>query len=505
MASPLRKLVGQTAIYGLSSILGRFLNYLLTPLYTSKLVFQPDQYGIITEMYAYVAFLVVLLTYGMETAFFRYFAEQKEKQGAVFSTALWSLIITSLIFIVAVSVFAQPIANFLGYPDHKEFVSWFGIIVGLDALIAIPLAKLRANNRAIRFASINFAFIGVNIGLNLFFLAYCLPMYKAGNTNLLIDWAYNPEIGVGYVFIANLIASISRFLLMLPEILRVKFQFDWSTWKRMMRYALPLLIAGLAGIVNETLDRALLKWLLYDELGEVLTMTQLGIYGACYKLSIVITLFIQAYRYAAEPFFFDQKEDKNAPATYAKMLHLFFAFVMFVFLVVTLFLDVFKYFIPNEAYWVGLDIVPVLLLANVFLGVYYNLSVWYKLTDKTQIGSYISIVGALLTIGLNVALIPYFGFRGSAWATLGCYFTMSVLSYYIGQRYYRVPYSLFKIFAYLSLALIFYFSHSMLQQVESTFLYLIRTSMLVIFAALAYYLEWKLPQKNGNNYSNHQQ
>lgn len=505
MASPLRKLVGQTAIYGLSSILGRFLNYLLTPLYTSKLVFQPDQYGIITEMYAYVAFLVVLLTYGMETAFFRYFSEQKSKQGLVYSTALWSLIITSLIFIVAVSVFAQPIANFLGYPDHSEFVSWFGIIVGLDALVAIPLAKLRANNQAIRFASINFAFIGVNIGLNLFFLAYCLPMYKAGTTNFLIDWAYNPEIGVGYVFIANLIASISRFLLMLPDVLRVKLLFDWSTWIRMIRYALPLLIAGLAGIVNETLDRALLKWMLYDNLGEVLTMTQLGIYGACYKLSIVITLCIQAYRYAAEPFFFDQKDDTNAPVTYARMLHVFYAFVMFVFLAVTLFLDVFKYFIPNEAYWVGLDIVPVLLLANVFLGVYYNLSVWYKLTDKTLVGSYISIIGALITIGLNIVLIPYFGFRGSAWATLGCYFTMSVISYYFGQKYYYVPYNLTKIFSYLGFALVLFFVHESLTHLGPYLSYIMRTSMLVLFAGLVYYMEWILPQKHGNQYSNNQQ
>jgi O-antigen/teichoic acid export membrane protein len=505
MASPLKKLAGQTAVYGLSSILGRFLNYLLTPLYTSKLVFQPDQYGIITEMYAYVAFLVVLLTYGMETAFFRYFSERKEDPNTVFSTALWSLLVTSASFILVLVLFAQPIANVLGYPDHKEFVVWFGVIVGLDALIAIPLAKLRAENKAIRFALINFAFIAVNIGLNLFFLAYCLPMFKAGTTNALIDWAYDPEIGVGYVFIANLIASVSRFALMLPEILNVRLRFDARLWRQMMRYALPLLVAGLAGIVNETLDRAMLKWMLFDELGEELTMTQLGIYGACYKLSIIITLCIQAYRYAAEPFFFDQKDDKHAKATYARMLHIFFGFVMLVFVGVTLFIDFFKYFIPNEAYWVGLDIVPILLLANVFLGVYYNLSVWYKLTDKTYLGSYIAVFGALLTIGLNLALIPVLGFRGSAWATLACYFSMAAASYILGQRHFNVPYQLGRLGLYFVIALALYFLNLTLPDWTTVTLAVVRFSFVLLFAGIVFYLEWIIPQRaHGNTHRDHQ-
>ena len=505
MASPLKKLAGQTAVYGLSSILGRFLNYLLTPLYTSKLVFQPDQYGIITEMYAYVAFLVVLLTYGMETAFFRYFSERKEDPKTVFSTALWSLLVTSTVFITVLILFAQPIANVLGYPDHKEFVAWFGIIVGLDALIAIPLAKLRAENKAIRFALINFAFIGVNIGLNLFFLAYCLPMFKAGTTNALIDWAYDPEIGVGYVFIANLIASVSRFALMLPEIFNVRWRFDAELWRQMMRYALPLLVAGLAGIVNETLDRALLKWMLFEDLGEELTMTQLGIYGACYKLSIIITLCIQAYRYAAEPFFFDQKDDKHAKATYARMLHIFFGFVMLVFVGVNLFIDVFKYFIPNEAYWVGLDIVPVLLLANVFLGVYYNLSVWYKLTDKTYLGSYIAVVGALITILLNVLLIPVLGFRGSAWATLACYFSMAAASYMLGQRHFKVPYDLGRLAFYFIAAIALFGLNLILPDWSWVVLSLIRVVLVLSFAGIVFYLEWILPQKqHGSTHRDHQ-
>jgi len=497
MASPLKKLVGQTAIYGLSSILGRFLNYLLTPLYTSEQVFSPDQYGIITEMYAYVAFLVVLLTYGMETAFFRYFSAQKETGiEKVFSTALISLILTSFAFIAIVSVFAQPIAESLGYPNDSEYISWFGIIVGLDALVAVPLAKLRAENKAFRFAVINFVFIAVNIGLNLFFLAYCLPKYQAGEINWLVETFYDPDTGVGYVFIANLMASGVRFLLMLPDMLKERFEFDREIWRKMVRYGIPLLVAGLAGIVNETLDRAMLKWMLIGDQGELLTMTQLGIYGACYKLSIVITLCIQAYRYAAEPFFFDQAESSQAKAIYARMLHLFFAFVMLIFLVVTLYLDIFKYFIPNEAYWVGLDIVPVLLLANVFLGVYYNLSVWYKLIDKTKYGSYIAIGGALLTIGLNFALIPILGFRGSAWATLICYFSMAAASYIIGQRFYPVPYQLKKVGGYFALAMALYFVARYLPDVGSVIMYTIHTLMIGLFAIIVIYFEFLKEKKH---------
>lgn len=497
MASPLKRLAGQTAIYGLSSILGRFLNYLLTPLYTSESVFSPDQFGIITEMYAYVAFLVVLLTYGMETAFFRYFSAQKENGDTkVFSTALISLLMTSFAFIAIVSVFAQPIAETLGYPNDKEYISWFGIIVGLDALVAVPLAKLRAENKALRFALINFVFIGLNIGLNLFFLAYCLPKYKAGDINWLVETFYDPETGVGYVFIANLIASAGRFLMMMPEFLRTRFQFDRQLWRQMVTYGLPLLVAGLAGIVNETLDRAILKWMLWEDHGELYTMTQLGIYGACYKLSIIITLGLQAYRYAAESFFFDQQKQTDAKLTYARMLHLFFAFVMLMFLVVTLYLDIFKYFIPNDAYWVGLDIVPVLLLANVFLGVYYNLSVWYKLTDNTKYGSYIATGGAIITIALNLALVPVLGFRGSAWATLACYFSMAAASYLLGRKFYPVPYDLKRIGGYFFLALLMFFANSQLPEWNEVGLYSVRTLMIAFFAVVVLYFEFVKPKQH---------
>lgn len=494
MASPLKRLAGQTAIYGFSSIIGRLLNYFLTPLYTG--VFTTDQYGIITEMYAYVAFLVVLLMYGMETAFFRFYSDSQDKER-VYSTTIWSLSVSTFSFIALMYIFHQPVANLLEYPNHSEYITWFSIIVGIDALIAIPMAKLRAEGKALKFALVNFSFIGVNIGLNLLVLWYALPRYHAGESNWFIDLIYNPEIGVGYVFIINLIASLIRFALVLPDLVKIKAIFDFIQWKRMVKYGGPLLIVGLAGIVNETLDKPLLKWILIPTLGEEEAMSQVGIYGGVYKLSIAITLFVQAYRYAAEPFFFDQKKNKEAPQTYARMLHLFTAFVLFAFLVITLYIDIFKDFLQNEAYWVALDIVPVLLLSNIFLGIYYNLSVWYKLTDKTVYGMYIALVGAAITIGINLWLIPIIGFRGSAYATFACYFSMMILSYIIGQRHFPVPYNLSKLIGYFGLALSLFFINQELLDIDSFVLAsLIRLGMIGIFIAIVAYFELLKPKRH---------
>lgn len=487
--SGLRKLAGQTALYGLSSIIGRFFNYLLTPLYTSKLVFQPEQYGIITEMYAYVAFLVVALTYGMETAFFRFYAKDENRKSPVYSTAVSSLLLTSSLFILVAFAFSPQLASALGYPNNVEYITWFAIIVGLDALVSIPMAKLRAENKAVQFASINFAFIFINIGLNLFFLAYCMPKYKLGETNWLIETFYDPETGVGYVFISNLIASICRFLLLAPSFLRAKFRLALKEWGPMLKYALPLLIAGLAGIVNETLDRALLKWMLLPKLGEEATMAQIGIYGACYKLSIIITLFIQAYRYAAEPFFFNQAKHENSRETYARLMNYFVIVILSIFLMVTLFIDFFKYFIPNPAYWEGLTVVPILLIANFFLGVYYNQSVWYKLSDKTMYGSYIAILGALVTIGLNLLLIPVFGYVGSAWATLACYFSMVVASFVLGHRFYPIPYKWKSLVLLLVSALGLYFASEWVSISGGLMKYLFHLALLSVFLIIAYKTE----------------
>jgi len=412
-----------------------------------------ERYGVITEMYAYVAFLVVILTYGMETAYFRFQSKKENKHVEVFSTVLFSLFISTSIFWFVSTVFSQSIADFINYPDNQEYVVWFAIIVGLDAISSIPLARLRIENKAFQFAAINFASILVNIGLNVFWVGYCIPAHEKGVSNFLIEYLYSPDIGVGYVFLANLFASIVKFLLLSPLMLKVKAIFNRKMLKSMLLYGSPLLISSLAIIVNESADKILLKWLLIDKLGVDGATREVGIYGAVYKLSIIITLFIQAFRYAAEPFFFNESQSKDAPKTYAMVMKYFTIVCAFIFIGVMLYLDMLKHFISNDAYYVGLHVVPILLFANIFLGMFYNLSIWYKLSGKTRFGAYIASFGALLTIGLNFWLIPIVGYTGSAWATLICYGSMVVLSYWFGQKYYPIPYPLAKILFYLIIAL----------------------------------------------------
>lgn len=487
--SVIKKLASQTAIYGLSSIIGRFLNYLLVPLHTSEGVFNPAQYGVITEMYAYVAFLVILLTYGMETAFFRFYTKDEFKKENVFATAIWSLITTSAIFIFSCYLFQIPIADWLRYPNNSEYVTWFAIIVGLDAISSLPLAKLRAENKPLKFASINLISVGVNILLNLFFLAYCLPMYKAGNHNWLVDTFYNPEIGVGYVFISNLVASVIKFLLLVPVLFRGTGRLQFSLFEKMILYGFPLLIAGLAGIVNETIDRILLKRMLFDDLGEVATMTSLGVYGAVYKVSIIITLFIQAFRYAAEPFFFSHEKESNSREIYAKVMNYFVIVCAVIFLGVMLYIELIKYFIPNQEYWSGLHVVPVLLFANIFLGIYYNQSIWYKLTGHTIYGALLAIGGAVITVILNLIWIPYLGYVGSAWATFACYGSMMIASYFLGQKYYPIPYQVFKILFYLGAAFGFYFASQLIEGLDLFQQLSLNTILFLIFIGMIWLIE----------------
>lgn len=493
MANPLKQLAGQTAIYGLSSIVARLLNYLLTPLYTSKNVFDPEQYGIITEMYAYVAFLIIFLTYGMETTFFRFSSKDPSKKELIFSTAARSLLTSSILFMSMATLFSEEIGKALHYPNHTEYVIWFAIIVGLDALGTLPLAKLRAENKALRFAMINMANVGINIGLNLFFLAYCLPKFQAGESNWLIETFYDPEIGVGYVFIANLLASIVKFLLLSPYLLKSK-GFDWSVLKSMLRYALPLLVVGIGWYVNENFDRILLKFLLFEEKGEVATMEQVGIYGANYKLSIIIMLFIQAFRYAADPFYFSRQGKEGSRELYAGIMNFFIITVCSIFLMVTLFLDLFKYFIPNEAYWVGLSIVPILLMANIFQGIYYNLSFWYKFIDKTSYGAILGLVGAAITLILNFIFIPTYGYKACAWVTFSAYATIMFLSYVIGQKHYPIPYDLKRIGAYISLSVLIYLGFQYAKDDLGDLKFLVAGIVLLAFVFLGYRMEKKTLQ-----------
>ena len=455
--SILKKLAGQTAIYGSSSIIGRFLNFLLTPLYA--LQFTNEQYGIITELYAYVAFLVVLLTYGMETSYFRFSTIKENKASVVYSNTLYSLFTTSSFFIVVITFFSQTIADWLKYPDHFEYIIWFGIIVALDAISSIPLAKLRSEFKAKKFALVNFANVGVNIFLNLFFIYYCKSNFDAGNTNWLINQLYNPEIGVGYVFISNLISSVIKFLLLVPE-MSFKGEFQWELLKKMFGYSSPMLFVGLAYVINETLDRAMLKNILFnsyieDGFNSTESLTKAleknGIYGANYKITMIVTMFIQAFRYASEPFFFKNEADKNSKTIISKIMTYFVIVLVFIFLTITLYLHVFKYFIPNDIYWEGLVVVPILLAANICLGIYTTLSIWYKLSKHTIYGAYISGFGAILTLSINYLLIPIYGYQACAITTLICYFSMMVVSYFLGQKHYHIPYNIKKIFLYVFL------------------------------------------------------
>ena len=451
--NPLKKLAEQTVIYGLSSVVGRLLNYLLVPLYTRY--FLPEEYGIVTELYAYVAFLVVILTYGIETAFFRY-SQKTPNKRIVYSTSLISLLFTSSLFIIIVFSFSQPIADWLQYSDNKEYIQYFAIIIGLDAISAISFAKLREKNNAVRFALIRLLNIFINIGLNLFFIIYCPYAIDNGlSSSEFLKSIYSENYGVGYIFVANLIASIITFLMLLPEMIKSVWIFDKRLWKQMMIYALPLLIAGLAGMTNETIDRILLKHLLPHDLN---VSEQIGLYGAFYKLSILIVLFIQTFRFAAEPFFFAQEKETNSKKVYADVMKYFIIITSFIFLVVTMLYEIIINFLGTNFHDErGFITVSILLAANLFLGIYYNLSIWYKLSEKTKYGAYLSIFGAIITLSLNFLLIPVLGFVGSAWATLVCYFFMTIASYLLGRKHYKIPYPIKRIFLYLGVVFVLFF------------------------------------------------
>ena len=441
MSNPIKKLLSQTAVYGLSSIVGRLLNYLLVPLYTAVFA-DPADYGVVSELYAWVAFLVVFLTFGMETAFFRFIQDATDRKK-VMSNALWVVLIVNVVFYLLLLQFNNDIAEAMLFEGHNEYIVLMGAIVCIDATSALPLAELRAEDKAKRFATIQLLSIGVNICLNVLFMLFLFDKMR-------------PEEGVLFILIANLLSSLVKPVMLFESYSLLRLGIDKETTKKMLIYAFPLVIAGFAGIINETLDRILLKQLLFDPSDPAslrYAEAQVGIYSACYKLAMLVTILLQAYRYAAEPFFFNQFKNEDRNIVYVRVMNLFVATVCFVFLLVSLNIDVFKHFIRNEAYWVGLKVVPILLLANVFLGIYYNQSIWYKLSGKTKFGAYIAILGAAITISINWVFIPTYGFMASAWATLIVYAFQMVLSYFLGQKYYPIPYNLRKFALYLIVAL----------------------------------------------------
>lgn len=477
MTHSIRRLAHQTAIYGLSSIMGRLLNYLLVPLYTHY--FLRHEYGVITEMYSYVAILIVILTHGMETAYFRFSQQESHHKDKIFGTSLFSVSGLAIVFVGAALLFSGEIATFMRYPNNQEYVVWLGIIIGLDAFMAVPFARLRAENRPMLFAALKLAGIVINIALVLFFVVVS-PWLLEKNTGWLqnfIQWIYNPSVGVGYVFIANLFASSITAILLLPVVFRAKVSFSAVLWKQMIVYALPLLVAGLSGIINEALDKPLLKYLLPEEIA----MSQVGIYGASYKLSVFMILFIQAFRFAAEPFFFAEYKSVNAKTLYARVMKLFVVTCLFIFLGIMLYMDILQYFIGPD-FREGLKVVPILLIAHIFLGIYFNLSIWYKLTGQTHFGAWIAVFGAAITIAFNVALIPSFGYVASAWAHLVCYFCMTVLSWFLSRKHYPVAYDIPAIFFYMIVALLLYGLHSWLPEMYRVLNWFVGITFLIAFA-----------------------
>ena len=441
----LKTLYKQTFIYGLATVVPKMLSFLLVRLHTDKAVLQDvADYGDVSLIFAYFVLFNVLLAYGMETAFFRFFNSDQKKE-TVLSTSAISLLLTSSLVLVFGYLFKQEISNLIHIdPDYIVLVLW---ILFFDALVVIPFAYLRALGKPAKYTVIKLINVVLNLGFNIFLLLF---LKSWAETSSFWDLFYRPNFEVHYIFIANLIASAATLLLLIPFYFKLNYNFNVKLWRQMLHYATPVLVSGIAFSINETFDRILLERLLPENLSK----TSIGTYSACYKLALFMTLFAAAYRLGIEPFFFSSAKDKQAKSNYSKILELFVVFGALILLIVVVFVDVLKLIlIPNKAYWEAMSVVPILLLAYLFLGIYHNLSVWYKITDLTKFGAYISVFGAILTLAINLLFIPKFGYMASAIATLVAYASMAFISYFIGQKYYKVPYNLNKIGLYLTLSI----------------------------------------------------
>ena len=483
VSNPLKKLAGQTVIYGFGSIMPRIVNYLFSLALT--FIFKvPSDLASNTEFYAYISFVNIIFTYGMETAFFNFVSKSDEKDK-VYSTALISLFSTTFVFTSALCLFSQSLANLTDYPTNRDYVIWCAMIVATDTMMALPLARMRSNNQAKRFAIMRIINVTVYLLVSIFYLVFCKNAYDKGEIGFLAD-SYNPNVGVGYAFLAQLVANLVTMLLMAKEFTGFAYVFDKAIWKQMISYAWPLLFLGLAGMINETFDRIILKYLLPEDIAK----TELGIYGACYKIAILMTIFITAFRYAAEPFFFNQAADKNSKKVNALVMKYFVIFCSFLFLVTMMNIDIVKLAIYKD-YHSGLGVAPILLLANLFLGVYFNLSIWYKLTGQTRYGAAITIIGAVITLVINFGFIGKYGYMACAWATFAAYGCMMIISYYLGQKHYPVKYNLRSMLFFFFAALAFYFISLTYSSMENVVLKVILNNLFVIlFAWLFYKLEF---------------
>ena len=498
-SNPIKALAGQTVIYGMGTIVPRLLNYLLVPLYTR--VFAPGIYGQITDLYAWIAFLLALLTYGMETTFFRY--TQKDKPDKVFNNIVSCIIATTSVFLILFFILYKNFAQLIQYDHNTQYVLLLGIIVALDALTAVPFAKLRKNNQAKLFTVIKIANVTLNVGLNLFFLLV-IP-----ETALAIsEKVFGPQAGLLiWVLISNVLSSLLSLFLLLPQFRNFHFELDKSLIRPMLAYSLPILLISLVGMVNEVADKILIKYLTpipdaetlanLDITGEEYALSQLGIYGANFKLAVLMTIFIQMFRYASEPFFFGKAKDRNAPELYAKVMTYFVIFCLLIFLGVMLYIDVLKYFIGRGGsnYHEGLIIVPIVLIANMFYGIVFNLSIWFKLTDRTFSGTIISIVGASITLLCLFVLVPQIGYLGAAIAHLGCYTVMMLVSYFWGQKVFPVPYQVGRIGLYIVFAIGLFLLSTVFNDYSIGLRLTINTLLILSYLTVVYLFERKNPLK----------
>lgn len=454
--SKIKQLASQTVWYGASNILARLLNYFLTPLLTYLLANKSGMidYGDISILYSWIAVAKIIFTYGFETAYFRYSNIDGIDKKSLFQTGFSSLVISSILLFLIFNFARYPLARLMEQPLHPEYVTSALLIILFDTFSAIPLARLRQENKPKRYAFINVAGVVVNVVLTIFFIAYS-PKYALAHPGSWYSEWYNTHSKVSLVLYANLAQSIFAFLLLMPQWGKVRLKINVPLWKSMFRYASPMIIIGLAGMINEVMDRTLLAKLVPG--GPSIAKTITGIYSANYKLAIVITLFIQAFKMAAEPFFFNQSKEKNSPYLYARVMKWFVIVVCLAFLITVLYIDIWKLMV-GKSYRSGLGVVPILLMANIFLGIYYTQSVWYKLTNKMWAGMVITIIGAVITLWVNFNFIPKYGMYASAWATFFCYGSMMVISYFWGQKYFPIPYNVKKILAYIVAMLVLFFT-----------------------------------------------
>ncbi|WP_289740291.1 lipopolysaccharide biosynthesis protein [Muribaculum intestinale] len=444
-----KSLAKDTAIYGVSSIVGRFLNWCLVPLYTR--LFPEDMYGVVTYVYSIVALALIILTYGMETGFFRFANHERySNPDEVYSTSLTSLGFTSTLFFALVLLFLEPVSRAMECGGHESYVWMMALAVAVDAYSCIPFAYLRYKKRPVRFAMLKLVNIGLNIVLNIFFLLICPWLMRVAPG--WVEWFYVADFGIGYIFLSNLIASAVTLLMLLPDIVRIPLKFNGRLLREMLAYSFPLLVLGIAGIMNQTLDK-----ILYPVLATSDAMAGLGIYGANYKIAIVMVMFIQAFRFAYEPFIFSQSRERgdNKLQAYRDAMKYFVIFALFIFLGVMYYLDILRYFVRPD-YWAGLKVVPVIMAAEFFFGIFFNLSLWYKLTDKTVWGTWFSLLGLAVTVVLNVLLVPRYGYMGCAWAAFCCYGVMMLASYFVGNAKYPIGYNVGRLIFYVGLAGVLY-------------------------------------------------